>query len=480
MDTFYWHDYETWGVNPAEDKPAQFAGVRTDHEFNVIGEPLNILCKPSLDTLPRIDACLITGLTPQNVSESGVNERDFFSAIHSELARPNTCSVGYNSIRFDDEVTRYGFYRNFYDPYAREWQSGNTRWDIIDMVRLCYAVRPEGFEWPYREDGIVSFKLEKLTQANGLSHEAAHDALSDVYATIAMAKLIKNVQPKLYEHVFASRHKANVLQALGLGSDQPKLHISSKFGSEFACASLILPVAQHTKNKNEILCVDLRYSPEPLFDYSSEELAKLIFTRKEDLPNSIERIPLKSVHINRSPIVLSPGLINSDVAERIKLDIERCEQHRQQLLNYGDLSKKLRGISEHQTFDNPNRDVEAMLYDGFFSNHDKSTMREIPFMSGDKLADSVFVFEDPRLPELFSRYLARNFPEILSDSDRQQWLAHCHDKLLGSGSEDGVLFDELNKIKLLSTDSDLDSEVLMSVKKYLKEVHKELSSFNKL
>ena len=280
MDTLYWHDYETWGINPAEDMPSQFAGVRTDSNFNIVGEPLNILCRPALDVIPHAEACLVTGMTPQQVDEQGVSERDFFAAIHAELAQPNTCSVGYNSLRFDDEVTRYGLYRNFYDPYGREWQNGNTRWDVIDMLRLCYAVRPEGINWPQRDDGVVSFRLEQLTEANGLSHEAAHDALSDVYATIAVAKLIKETHPQLFNHVFSLRQKQKAQEALALGTGKPVLHISSRFGSEFCCGSLVLPIAQHPKNKNEIICVDLRYSPKPLFDLDPQQIADLLFSWK--------------------------------------------------------------------------------------------------------------------------------------------------------------------------------------------------------
>ncbi len=189
--SFYWHDYETWGADPSRDRPSQFAGIRTDAELNVIGDPLMIYCRPTMECLPQPMACAVTGITPQKALDEGLDERAFMAAIHRELAAPGTCGVGYNSIRFDDEVTRYGLYRNFYDPYAREWKDGNSRWDLIDVVRLCCALRPDGIEWPLREDGTPSFKLEVLTAANGIGHEAAHDALSDVHATISLARLIR-------------------------------------------------------------------------------------------------------------------------------------------------------------------------------------------------------------------------------------------------------------------------------------------------
>lgn len=435
MQTFYWHDYETWGINPAFDRPSQFAGVRTDADFNVIGEPLNVLCAPALDVLPHVDACLVTKITPQFAAAGGIPEYQFFAKIHAELSMPGTCGVGYNSIRFDDEVTRYGLYRNFYDPYGREWQQGNSRWDIIDMVRLCYAVRPEGIEWPMREldsgGRVVSLRLEKLTEMNGISHQAAHDALSDVYATIAVAKLIRDRQPKLYQHVLELRSKAAVQQALALGSGKPRLHISSKFGAGYANGSLILPIAQNPQNKNEVICVDLRYSPQPLFDCDVETLARLMYTKVDELPAGTDRIPLKSVHLNRCPIVLSTGLLDDQVIERLQLDVDQCEQHRKQLLANDDLVPKLISVYQQKRFENVDTDVDAMLYEGFFSPQDRTSMQAIPSLDGAALAEQSFSFVDRRLDELLFRYRARNFPATLSADEKARWHEHCRDRHLG-------------------------------------------------
>ena len=179
-NSFYWHDYETWGTDPRRDRPCQFAGQRTDLDLNPIGPPLVIYARPAADILPHPEACLITGLSPQMAAERGLPEAEFAADIARELSRPGTCGVGYNSLRFDDEVTRHLFYRNLRDPYGREWQNGNSRWDLIDTLRLAHALRPTGINWPTGEDGVASFRLEGLTQANGIEHSGAHDALADV------------------------------------------------------------------------------------------------------------------------------------------------------------------------------------------------------------------------------------------------------------------------------------------------------------
>ena len=239
MNTLYWHDYETFGLDPRYDRPAQFAGIRTDEDLNIIGEPLMIYCKLAEDSLPSPEACLVTGITPQEANEKGLAEAEFIKLIHDEFAQANTCGVGYNSLRFDDEFTRFVLYRNFYDAYAREWQNGNSRWDIIDMARLTRALRPEGINWPDREDGKPSFRLEHLTAANNIEHAGAHDALVDVYATIAFAKLIKTAQPKLYDYVYQRRRKNDVAPLLNINDRTPVIHTSRMYPSDYCGTALV-------------------------------------------------------------------------------------------------------------------------------------------------------------------------------------------------------------------------------------------------
>lgn len=229
MTSIFWYDYETTGINPRSDRPLQVAGIRTDFELNEIGAPVNLYCRPSDDILPHPVACAITGITPAILAEKGLAEADFMTRVHAELAAPGTCGAGYNTLRFDDEMTRYSLYRNFFDPYAREWQGGNSRWDLIDVVRTAYALRPEGIEWP-QQDGRVTLKLERLTEANGIDHGQAHDALSDVRATIALARRVREKQPKLYEWLFQLRSKQRVMDKVRLL--QPMVHISGRFSAE--------------------------------------------------------------------------------------------------------------------------------------------------------------------------------------------------------------------------------------------------------
>ena len=425
-DTFYWHDYETFGTDPSRDRAVQFAGVRTDADLNIIGEPLVIYSQPTRDVLPQPMACLITGISPQKALQEGLPEHEFIRLIHEQFTVPGTCGVGYNSLRFDDEVTRYTLYRNFYDPYGREWQNGNSRWDIIDLLRTAYALRPEGIVWPEREDGLPSFRLEELTVANGVSHESAHDALSDVHATIAMARLVKEKQPKLYDYVLRQKDKKSVMAQLDVRAMKPVLHVSGMFGAARHSIALVVPVAVHPVNKNEVICYDLGADPQSLSDLSAQQIQDLLYTRTEDLPDGVERPGLKSIHINKCPVIVPAKMADPAIAQRLGIDGQACRAHLAALRAYRStdpaaFNQKIQAVYTGRKFPDQT-DPDRMLYSGgFFSGGDRRLMDRLKASSAEELATSTFPFEDTRLPEMLFRYRARNFPESLSAEEAAQW-----------------------------------------------------------
>ncbi len=428
--TLYWHDYETWGADPSVDRPCQFAGLRTNEALEVIDEPLVLFCQPPDDVLPHPDACLITGISPQKAADEGLTEPAFAAAIQAQFVVPGTCGVGYNSLRFDDEVTRHLLYRNFFDPYEREWKNGNSRWDIIDTVRLCYALRPDGVEWPV-SDGRPSFRLEDLAAANGLQHAAAHDALSDVEATIALARLIKERQPALFNFAFEHRLKARCAPRLNALLRKPVLHVSSMFGVERGCVALIVPLAMHPSNTNAVICFDLAANPEDLIRLDAGQIAERVFTAQADLAEGAARVPLKLVHLNKCPLLLPPKMLDAAAARRLGIDRAQCEQHWQQILQH-DLAEKVRDVFAQREL--PVReDPERMLYNGFVSDADKRMMTRLREADTATLADVNWQFQDARLNELQWRYRARHFPESLTDAERMRWLEFCTRRLTEGG-----------------------------------------------
>lgn len=458
MGTLYWHDYETFGIDPRYDRPAQFAGIRTDEDLNIIGDPLMIYCKLAADSLPSPEACLITGITPQEANEKGLPEAEFIKLIHDELSQANTCGVGYNSLRFDDEFTRHILYRNFYDAYAREWQNGNSRWDIIDMARLTRALRPEGINWPDREDGKPSFKLEHLTTANNIEHAGAHDALVDVYATIAFAKLIKTAQPKLYDYVYQLRRKNKVAPLLNINDRTPVIHTSRMYPSEYCGTALVVPLAKDPTNNNGIIVYDLRHDPNDLINEDAETLRERLFTPYSELPEGIKRPALKTVHINKCPVVVPESTLNDEAAKRLDIDREQHYEHLAQLNAAGDLTAKLNQIFAKPDFE-PVDDPDAMLYSGgFFSDNDKRKMGIVREAEPENLAFLSIPFEDTRLEEMLFRYHARNWPETLNTDEKEDWQQYCQQRLTSETNDKILTFERFQQTLECCRERELSDE----------------------
>jgi len=430
--SIYWYDFETFGKDPRRNRASQFAGIRTDEDLNIISEPLVFYCAPADDFLPDPMACLITGISPQKALADGVCEVEFIKRIHEEFSQPGTCVAGYNSIRFDDELTRQLLYRNFYDPYEREWKNGNSRWDIIDMARLCAATRPEGINWPLREDGSTSFRLEQLTAANGIEHADAHDALSDVIATIEFAKLIKQKQPKLYDYVYKLRNKRAVQSEIDMVTRKPVLHVSMMYPAAQGCLALVMPLCPHPTNNNGIIVYDLREDPQTWASLSVEEIRKRIFTARDELAQGWERIALKTIHINKCPIIASPAVLSSERAEQYGVDLDKCKGHWSYLQANRDIVSKVAEVFSEE-LGQKEADPDYMIYSGgFFSDSDKNLMSMIRSTSAQDLARLDLPFRDARLSTMLQRYRARNYKDTLNNQELAEWNQFRRERLEAS------------------------------------------------
>ncbi len=411
VPTFYWHDYETFGIDPKRDRPAQFGGLRTTMELEPVDAPSVFYCRPANDLLPQPEACLITGITPHLAASEGVCEAQFAARIHEELSAPNTCAAGYNSLRFDDEFTRHLLYRNFFDPYAREWENGNSRWDLIDLVRLTYALRPDGIVWPMRDDQSPSFQLGDLTSANNLVHAQAHDALSDVHATIGLARLIRQRQPRLFDFYLQLRRKQRVLELLDCVRRTPVLHVSSRYPANRGCLAMIVPLAMHPTQPNAVIVYDLNTDPEPLITLDPTEIAERVFTAQSALPENIQRVPLKLVRANRSPALAPLSVLNGVDCARIGLDQDRCMAHLQLIEKATNIGDKVRAVFS-RPLPEQSSDPELTLYSGGFLNDQDRLLL---------LGQRDFDFSDPRYCELLFRYRARNYPSTLNAEETIRW-----------------------------------------------------------
>jgi exodeoxyribonuclease-1 len=429
--SFLWFDLETFGRDPRRSRIAQFAGIRTDTELNQIGEPISLFCQPALDLLPSPEATLITGITPQQALRDGLREAEFFARVHEELASPGTCAVGYNSIRFDDEFIRYGLYRNFHDAYEREWRDGNSRWDLLDVMRLMRALRPEGLEWPLREDGAPSFRLEHLADANGTREGEAHEALSDVRALLGLARRMRVAQPKLWDYALRLRDKRHVSSLLDTAAMVPVLHISGRYPAARHCAALVLPLARHPRMETRVIACDLDQDPEDLLALDAEAIADRLYTPQADLPEGEKRVSLKEIQTNKCPVLVPLAHLREADLLRLGIDPVLAEARAARLRAAPGIAEKVRRVFASEAHREP-ADVDAALYDGFIADADKRAFARIRSSAPAALRDFSAQLKDPRLPELLLRYRARNWPESLDADELAQWNQYRR-RRLGSG-----------------------------------------------
>ena len=419
MKTFFWYDYETFGLSPKTQRIAQFAGIRTDEDLNIIDEHM-FYCKPTYDSLPSPEACSVTGITPQICEKNGLIEKTFISTINNEFSVPDTCVVGYNSISFDDEFTRYTLFRNFLDPYAWHWQNGNSRWDILDVARFCYALKKDSsLKWHYDENNKPIFKLDKLAPANDIEHSDAHDALADVRATIGIAKIIKTTQPKLFDYALSLRDKREVSKKIELFS--PLLHTSGIYSGKLSCTRLTTALAYHPEYSDRALVFNLDQDPSLLTELETEELKTLIFSKK--LPKGVDRLQIKELAFNKSPMFV-PNVykLENKITEQLQIDIDKCMDNLSYIRdNQTQITEKIKSIYTKDSERTPALDIDQSLYDNFIDKADRLICNQIQNLSSDELRDFKPQFKDKKLSKLLLNFKARNFPESLTESEQEEW-----------------------------------------------------------
>lgn len=459
--TFFWYDLETSGINPRDDRIMQFAGQRTDLDLNPVGEPVNILVRLGEDILPAPDAVLLTGITPQQTLAEGVSEVEFLRVFHDEVATPGTIFVGFNSIRFDDEFMRFINYRNFYDAYEWQWKDGRSRWDILDVVRMTRALRPDGIKWPV-VDGKPGNRLELLTKANGISHDGAHDALADVVASIDLARLLKAKQPKLFNWLLEYRDKAKIANLVE--QDEPFVYSSGKYDNEFEKTTVAVRIAAHPTRAGALV-YDLRYDPTPFVALSPEKLAERWQWTRE--PGAPARLPVKSLQYNRCPAIAPLIVLDDSSEKRVKLNRADIAKNHKILIDNPDFTanilkaQALLDKSQEARHAKTTIIAEGQLYEGFIADHDKTVMGVIRAAEPDELTELMSEFHDERLKELLPRYKARNYAKYLTDEERDEWESYRYHQFMDGGAESRLSRYMHRLGELAETTEDADKRFLL-------------------
>ena len=452
MNSFFFYDLETSGTNPRTSRIMQFGGQRTDMDLNPIGKSYNLYIKMTEDILPDPEAIMITGITPQKTLADGLTEAEFLKLFHKEIATPGTIFVGFNSVRFDDEFMRFLHYRNFYDPYEWQWLGDKSRWDLLDVSRMTRALRPEGILWPVGSDGKNSNKLELLASINKLKHRSAHDALSDVEVTIELAKLLKNKQPKLFDYLLNLRNKRRVQEVVS--KEKLFVYTSGKYSGEFEKTTVVTVLSEHPQGQ-AVLVYDLRHDPEAFLSMSPEQIAEAWKYTKDE---TAIRLPVKTLKFNRCPAIAPLGVLNEKSLERLNIDLNVFEKHRQKL--DGKFSQKVLKALEimdkkRQTslvYDE--QDIDGLLYDDFFPKQDQAIMRAVRLAEPTEIKPEDFTFKDTRLKTLLPLYKARNYPKSLNKEEHFAWRQFIERKLTRGGEKSPIALYK-TRIKELGQRTDL-------------------------
>jgi len=467
MKTFYWYDYETFGLSPRIHRIAQFAGIRTDEDLNIKDE-LELFCKPTYDCLPAPEACKVTGITPQDCEEKGLIEHEFISKINQELSIPETCIVGYNSIAFDDEFTRHTLFRNFLDPYAWHVQNRNTRWDILNVARFCYALKEENsLEWVIEKNRPI-FKLDRLAPANGIEHSDAHDAMADVRATIGIAKIIKQKQPKFFAYALSLNEKKVVEELVHFL--HPMLLTTSSFGPKCSYTRMVTAICEHPKYSGRAIVFNLKQDPKLILDTDTDKLIKNLFSKKADLDKGVERPGLSELVYNKSPMFYcsekldSFNLLSSRI-EKFHIDMEKCMKHLRFIQkNEKEIKEKIKLIYSQKTEMIASKDVDQALYDNFISNEDRAICNKIQKLSINEISTYKPEFIDKKLSELFLNFKARNYPENLTEDENKKWNKIVESRLKGSNGYLSIESFMKSLNKLLEDSLELSEEEQKKIK----------------
>lgn len=444
--TFYFYDLETSGVSPSKDRIMQFAGQRTTLALEPIGEPDNIIVALAADVLPSPDAVLVHGITPQQSIAEGITEAEFLRYFHKHIAQSGTIFLGFNTVRFDDEFMRFTNYRNLYDPYGWQWEDGKSRWDLLDVVRMTRALRPEGINWPFDANCKPTNRLELLSSLNNIEHSNAHDALADVLACISLARLIRSKQPKLFDYLLNIRDKKQVKNLILSGD--AFVYCSGKYSGDYEKTTVVHTICEHP-DKRGALVYNLRVDPSPYLNMTSDQLVEAWQLDWDDP----KRLPVKTLKYNRCPAVAPLSVFDEDSQKRLKLSLKNIEEH-QKLLIHSDLATALSQAVQKLDMQRQTRlletehDVDASLYDAFINNHDKKLLEKAHQSEPENLSAEQLNFQDNRLKVLLPLFKARNFPKSLSNSEQKDWQKHI-DEVFQVNNSEGRLGQFMSRIEEL-------------------------------
>lgn len=471
FDSIRIYDLETSGLDYDYDQVLEAAMISMDKDFNIVaGSEQVIPVCPRIDVPPHPEACLTHQLSLADLREKGFSEYDFSTKFLEQVSQPKTFIGGYNNLSFDDEVMRRTLFRTMRDPYGHEWRDGNSRFDVLNIVRTLYAWDPDTLNWPKNEEGGVCLKLSSMTKANNLTHDNAHNALSDVIATAELLQLIKNLGTPWLDKCLELTNKRAVERILAKRT--PVFHVSPFYTRDRCYSSLILPVIKDLQSDNKVLCVDLTEDPTELLKMSAEEIRYYRFTPRNELQENPPSAPVTSISINKQPSVAEMADINPSLHARMGVDMNLCLERAKMIAADRGFASRLQQAFKLDL--PPPKDTFGTIYSGgFFSRSDTFLREKVhlldhnlqPSISSAKAGDVLRGSQDPRLEELAIRMQGINFPHALTNpADHERFLKYLERRLGGedqmglsvNGAREAIDLCGLNRILTAEDEAVLD------------------------
>lgn len=413
-NSFYWYDLETTGLQSRLDRITQFAGQRTDMDLNPQDDPFVTYIQVPPEVLPDPESSLITGITPQRLLAEGISEWEAINQIHAQLSQPDTCTIGYNNLSFDDEFVRFTLFRNLFPPYKHEFSRGNSRFDLYTVVKAVAAMRPDRIQWPTNDEGVISPTLSALAEANGIDASGAHDAYTDVRMSIEVARLIKQAEPRMWAYLFDHRSRQAIESVLNDGS-RFYLHVGSVYGAKRRFAAPVRVLATNPRIGTRVLVADLTADLRMLESATPEELNQARFMSKEEAEASKRtRLALNEVATNKCPVFVGLDALGDALADRLQVDVDTLNHNIELIerLEPQDLESRLHEmmrIPHDRPETDASLDASERLYDGFIDRKDERICQAIHDAIEHDLPWPDETSDDDRIRELTDRlqYLHR-------------------------------------------------------------------------
>lgn len=467
MAGFVIYDTETTGLRKGFDQIVSFAAVHTDHDLNEL-ETFEIRSKLQPHVVPAPKALLTNGFSIADLTDPTLpSHYEMMGGIARKLSDWSPATfIGYNSIRFDEEMLRHGFIQSLLDPYITS-RSRSGRADAFSLALAAYATPPRCLIAPTGLEGRPSFKLADIAVANNLAHANAHHALSDAKATLELCRFVRANADDIWQRFQRFSNKATVSQFVEM---EEAFVLSEFFGGGQASHRVVTSMGTAPDNKNNHFCFDLSFDPELIASLTDAEVSGAICRKGS---------PIRRLATNSGP-----ALTELWAAEGLVMDLDEgtIAARTRRLKDDPDLCVRLIGI---YTASWKNRELppfpEQRLYSGGFINDaDKQRMWEFHEASRESRHHIVESFEDPRLAIFGRRLFYAEHRGSLTASERLAADVDLADRLLIESGGPLTLAGAVQELDALETDNPEDRILLSEYRVWLVDRLSKVEQFRKL